>query len=133
MLCARAMLIVVFSVGSGADDRKLADEKDQDRIQGVWRVVSSEKDGKPHEDTKDAKFVFAGDEITIELSGEKPSKGRFKLDPTKDPKWIDSGSLGRGVYHIEGDKLKICWGERRPAEFVSKKDVYLLQLKREKP
>jgi uncharacterized protein (TIGR03067 family) len=129
----RAVFILLLAFLIAADDVKKAAKKEQEKLQGSWKVVSSEKDGKPHECTKDAEVVFDGDKLNIQLIGEKPGKGAFKLDPSKDPKWIDCTILGRGIYNVDGDTLRICWGEERPSESVSKKNVYLLVLKRTKP
>src|SRR5262249_62181455 len=61
-----------------------------------------------------------------------PLKGRFHLDPTKQPKAIDFFYLGEdakpmlGIYRLEGDTLTLCWNNEptqsadRPTEFSTK-------------
>src|SRR5258708_13183 len=123
-----ALAIQLVSSLNSVEDPKQDGKKDQELIQGTWKVVSSQKNGKPHEDTKDARFVFKEDVLTIHLVGEDPQPGgRFVLDPSKNPKWID-GDLGKGIYLLEGNTLKICTAEERPKQFISKENVYLYVL-----
>jgi uncharacterized protein (TIGR03067 family) len=68
-------------------------------------------------------------------------KAKFKLHSATTPKGIDldmDGSVGLGIYKLEGDTLTILHGEvddKRPTEFNSKQtpSLTLLVLKRSKP
>jgi uncharacterized protein (TIGR03067 family) len=69
---------------------------------------------------------------------------RLKVDPTKDPKWVDLSAerLGdrtlKGIYLLDGDKLTICYAydpdALRPAEFKTMPGVpgYVYVLERTK-
>ncbi len=129
------MIFAVFLFLAADTPKDDETKKEQEKLKGTWVVVSSEKSGKPHEDTKNAKFIFDGDELTVILKGdENKGKDGFRLNLSKKQKWIDS-RLGRGIYELDGDGLRICSAEERPTEFVSKpkSNVYLYVLKREKP
>ena len=53
-------------------------------------------------------------------------KGTVKLDPSKKPKtadWAVEGTdiVAKGIYEVDGDKLKHCYSLKdRPTEFASK-------------
>ena len=114
---------------------------DQEKIQGTWALASGERGGKalPDEVTKHVKLVFAGNKITTK-NKERQTEATFKLDPKKVPKEIDldmDGSIGKGIYQLDGDTLKIAHGEvgdARPKEFPKMgSGLTVLVLKREKP
>ena len=122
-----------------AADKPLAN--DVEKIQGTWLLVSGERGGKPlpPEITKNIKLVFAGDKLTTKNKDRK-SEASFKLDATTKPKEIDidmEGSVGRGIYQLDGDNLKIAHGEvgdPRPTEFPKElSGLTVLVLQREKP
>jgi uncharacterized protein (TIGR03067 family) len=121
-LCAASMVIA-------QDD---AEKKDLKKFEGTWNLVSGERDGKKvSEDEakgtvitiKDGSFVFP-DLSKIATS----QKGPIKLDPTKNPKWIEStsskdGSKSLGIYEFTGNGYRVCFappGKDRPKEFSSK-------------
>jgi uncharacterized protein (TIGR03067 family) len=70
------------------------------------------------------------------------------IDPAINPSQLDfkvtegplKGSVVAGIYHLDGDELKLCYStsskdKDRPLEFKGKPDkgIILLTLKREKP
>src|SRR5262249_46700501 len=65
---------------------------DLDLLQGPWRGVTLEYEGK---DVTEAALVGAttwvvvGDEITVRIRGEDRGRWRLRLDPTAQPKAID--------------------------------------------
>jgi RNA polymerase sigma factor (sigma-70 family) len=74
-----------------------------------------------------------------------PSSLIVKLEPGKNPKWLDLGGphdsikgTTRAIYELEGDKLRICFGNpgksQRPAEFQidDESDMMVMHLEREK-
>ena len=112
---------------------------DRDALQGLWVVEKIEvsKQAKPDEvkQLQEAvgtmQFLVAGD-VWWGMTGGRNgnvSPELVKLDPTKNPKWIDMGELTpdravdlnqRAIYELDGDKLRICLcgdTKTRPAEF----------------
>lgn len=94
-------------------------------------MVSHLVNGKPDEVLKDAVRVVEGDKFFIKKGDKTLRAATMKLDPTKNPKWIDiiftegpeKGKTRLGIYGLEGDTQKICYGDldkNRPTEFVSK-------------
>lgn len=108
-----------------ADDRK--------KLQGAWNVVSGEKSGTAvtEEKIKEARIqlVISGDNFTLKTARDpKGFTGTIKLDATKSPRQIDmtfgaDKKVAIGVYELEGDTLKICYGQERPNEFKTKPKV----------
>ena len=75
-----------------AADAKMDDAtKDQEAIQGTWKVESAESsDGNapsPEEIAK-IKFVIDKEMITIDM-GDRKRPAKYKLDPGKMPRQID--------------------------------------------
>ena len=97
---------------------------DQENVQGTWTLTAGERNGKtlPDEVIKHVKLIFSGQKLTTESKGRK-TEATFKLDSSKEPKEIDldmDGSVGKGIYQLEKDSLKIAHGEvgdPRPKEF----------------
>jgi uncharacterized protein (TIGR03067 family) len=97
---------------------------DHERIQGTWELLSGERNSKPLPDeiVKQVTLVFSGNELTTKTK-DRSTKATFKLDPGKEPKEIDlhmDGNVGKGIYHLEKDGLKIAHGEvdePRPSQF----------------
>jgi uncharacterized protein (TIGR03067 family) len=114
----------------GADD----EQKDVQRIQGDWALVSAQVDGRDGaKDAKDALFTIQGDKLTIAFTNQDGNEERkpameLTLTPETAPKRIDlvpeggpgKGMLMPGIYELDGDVLKICFGEHRPKEFTAK-------------
>jgi uncharacterized protein (TIGR03067 family) len=125
-----------------------ATKKDLEQIQGTWRLVSREKDGKADaaDTIKDFLMINEGNKFTFKgTSGAGATKGTFTLDATKKPKAMDrtpgdgpqKGKTLLGIYSLEGDTLKICVslaGKERPGEFATapKSGLLLSVFKREK-
>jgi len=141
----RALVILAVGLSLGADAPENA-KGEREKLQGTWVVESLENDGKQEAVAADKKMtmVFTGDKYTFK-GGDVNYQGTFKLDPTKDPKHMDTTGTQEGdkafktegIYKLEGDRLTICWTEdagKRPASFATKKDsgLRLIQLKRQK-
>ena len=139
------------------------DEKakpDPEQLQGTWKFVRLSLFGNepPKEFLPKVRVVIEGKTFTIkpgivfEGSNEKPD-GEWKLgakdgdsvtielDPSKKPKTIDLTTefdgqkmTLHGIYQLDGDDLKICFGQQRPKEFPGKVDsgTVLYVLKRDK-
>ena len=118
-----------------------ADENKDDAklVQGNWKVVALEADGKqaPDEALKGMRWSFKGNELQGTDPGEKPSdKASFKLDSSKSPKQIDlvvlegaqKGKTIEGIYKFEKVRLIVCLRgpeaaeKGRPQEFKTEAD-----------
>jgi uncharacterized protein (TIGR03067 family) len=118
-----------------------AGEDDRDKIQGAWVVSAGEKAGRtaPEEGLKDVTLTFTGGTFTWK-TGAGETRGTFSLDPARSPGDISMSIEGQklaGIYHLEGDELKICVGvgEDRPIDFATRDGAkaVLLILQRKQP
>jgi uncharacterized protein (TIGR03067 family) len=120
---------------------------DAERIQGVWTFTSSEREGKDENigDKVSLQMEFTADTFRFRLPAGARHTQPYKLDASKRPKtidWLAGGKTGPteplfGIYELEGDTLKICWGKKgmaRPGEFNTKTGAgdWLWVLKRAK-
>jgi len=120
-------------------------KQDLVNLQGLWEIVGIEH-GKvallgPAE--VGDPILVVGDKLHFKHKTWE-GKYRFDLDPTKDPKWIDTfvvegeGEGVRGIYSLTKDEFKLCYdpsSSTRPTEFDTKVDFVraLFILKRVMP
>ena len=135
------LAIVCMAVGQDNDESK----KELERMQGVWRVVSSQvgDEAALEAEFKKRKVTIKGNILTYEYGNEQKEKrvGTIKLSPkTKafDWVWTSPETTMMAIYELKGDDLKIGFGNdglMRPKQFVMGKEdvVWLLVLKRVKP
>lgn len=105
------LLFAVLVLGSsawGGDAKK-------DELHGKWEVVTGKLLGKevPLPDGG-VHMTFEGGKVKFK-EGMKPEEdGTYKIDAAKKPKEIDvtpnKGPAMSGIYQLDGDKLKICFG-----------------------
>jgi uncharacterized protein (TIGR03067 family) len=142
LVVATAFLLAADTPDEGAV------KKDLKKLEGTWKVVGFEHDGKKsgEEELKDWKIVIAGDKYTM-MVGNITEEGTFKIVPGKKPKWVDTtpsegankGQTRRGIYELKDDDAKMCIAsigkEERPKEFAAQAgdDNYVWIFKREKP
>jgi uncharacterized protein (TIGR03067 family) len=98
-------------------DKEAVKQTDLDRLQGAWKAVSLEADGKkrPDAEIKDFRMVVRGNNMNIN-PGNDDRKATFTLDPSKKLKEIalkpmDGPAKGRtvtGIYRLEDDTLTLC-------------------------
>jgi uncharacterized protein (TIGR03067 family) len=102
-------------------------EKELEKLQGTWQLVSAETNGKkaPGEQVRKVRVVIRGDKHTV-CFGEKSvaEEVPFRIDPTKRPKTVDDllpdGKRILGIYEVNGDTLRSCVapvGKDRPTQF----------------
>jgi uncharacterized protein (TIGR03067 family) len=140
----RALMLIV-TAGLLVAAANAQDDAKKEKLVGTWDAVSVTVDGKarPEDEVKKSKMIFTGDKITILREGRKDDEGTYKIDSTKKPKHIDltpttggeAGKTMQGIYELEGDTLKICFGRPdRPKELASKEggETVLIVLKRAK-
>ena len=78
------LAVLVIGLILGAEGKKDDAKKDQEALQGAWKVVSSEAGGKDQtEEFKDHLLVFEGDTFALKKGDEIGLKGTFKLDPSE--------------------------------------------------
>jgi len=142
-----AALCAVASPVCRADEQR---DRAIQELQGAWRLVAAEKDGKKlppeHKDDRTL-MVIQGQDMTIKPEDPVAAQARrirakvgqrhirFKIDPSKSPKYIDITSLdgqekgetfaciykvGKGRFTLCGPFVKTADLARRPAEFTTK-------------
>ncbi|MBI3823696.1 MAG: TIGR03067 domain-containing protein [Planctomycetes bacterium] len=136
--------VLISAAGEAGD----AIKKDKASLQGTWKVVESISKGEkvPADDLKELYLIFRDDAILIREGGKTAENFSFRLDPTKKIKEIDvtlkvgpqKNRIDRGIYEIDGDKLRICIQANkdaaRPNEFLSRpnSELWLVVLQRSK-
>jgi uncharacterized protein (TIGR03067 family) len=107
-------------------------KKDVDAIQGSWKLVALEYDGKqaPAEIVAALNLVFKDDTLTFTPGEPGFTNYKFKLDPTTRPASFtmthadgtNKGETEKGIYSLDGDRLKICFGrlDKTPNELTAK-------------
>src|SRR5215467_12354540 len=134
MLSKCLWVVAIASLAAGGNSRG-GDEAENGKdvlkkIQGTWKFVSQEIDGKalPKEEVAKHTITFAGDKWTVRSEGKVVQAGTHKFDPTKKPAQVDAavtegedkGSTMLGIYELKGDTIKVCFdpkGKERPKEF----------------
>jgi uncharacterized protein (TIGR03067 family) len=123
VLCAATLL--------AAEKQGEKPKTDRDLIQGTWKVVTIQEAGKSPKVPDDLRFVITADTLLIKPGKDDPIGMKYKLDPAKRPKAMDTTHeidpgkpiVQRAIYSLEGDELKICLesaGKPRPTKFESK-------------
>jgi uncharacterized protein (TIGR03067 family) len=117
-----AALLVTLALPAG---EPAGDSKD---IQGTWRIVLLMDSGENVPVNRDNRVIITEDRLRLR-DKMYPLDSTFRLDGSKNPKWIDLGTPPArypGIYELNGDVLKICFNERprgeRPTVFGSMKD-----------
>jgi uncharacterized protein (TIGR03067 family) len=106
-------------------------QKEKAKLQGTWRVVAAETDGKPMPremiEQQKSRLVFAGDRLTQLKEGDAPKATGYTVHPRKKPAAIDvpdffpGGKKGLAIYRWEkDDTLRVCSSPReRPTDFTT--------------
>lgn len=96
-------------------------------LDGTWVLTGHERDGK-----RDAgpfgkeEAEFAGDRLVVREEGREVLNGTVHVRAGEAPNGItlaitagqEQGQTMLGIYALDGDELKICWGNKeRPAGF----------------
>lgn len=110
-------------------------QKDLAMLQGRWTLAFGERDGKTlsEQTTNKTKILFEGQDFDYpDPAGIVTSRtGTIKLNPSKNPKWIDSTSttdnakeeLFLAICELSEDRCRACFsppGKPRPTDFSSK-------------
>src|SRR5688572_18126000 len=138
----RLLLFIASLMGSGAPlvPLRAADHGPQDpQLEGVWAVESVELSGQAVKGLEGARLRMSGGKKTFTRPDGAVEKGVYSLDPSRAPKQMVSTTEGRsgaqrGIYAVEGDRLKICLtsGDTAPGEFSTRAgtDLLLIVLRR---
>jgi uncharacterized protein (TIGR03067 family) len=132
------MPLVVTPPEPGKDEGKMkakAIQSDFDALTGRWQLVKSVVDGKPVPEAEAKKTVLITDHDVFRFPADAhvgtAPQGRFTIDPTRNPKEVDStalagpnaGKVTRGIYEVlDADNKRACWGQPggpRPTDFTS--------------
>jgi len=104
---------------------------DMEKLQGAWVAVSGEERGVQvlEERLKKTQLTLAvkGDRFALQKTGQaKGLEGTLKIDQARQPKTMDWSAdkpdHAKGIYHLEGDTLKFCYGTDRLTEFKTTAD-----------
>jgi uncharacterized protein (TIGR03067 family) len=135
------LLILCTNVQCNSAKRNVPVMSDSNRIQGKWVLISGERHGEKFTDevVKQVTLQFVGDVLKTEKKNDV-TEAAFTLHPETNPKGIDlvmDGSLGLGIYRLEGMTLTILHGEveePRPADFdaVKSGNLTMLVLRKER-
>jgi uncharacterized protein (TIGR03067 family) len=127
MFCAA---LTVLTLLTGADGPQGAAQKDLDRLQGEWLMVSGRRDGVDSivDPDKPLRSIVKGEKVSFQRQGKVVEEVTIKLDPSKTPAAIDSTlavnkQVAPGIYRLEGDKFTLCYGHPgmdRPSDFSAK-------------
>jgi uncharacterized protein (TIGR03067 family) len=143
-VCGMIAILAILGTATGQDKDEA--KKDLGKMQGIWRVVSSQMaDEKATEDeVKKMKVIVKGNTLIYETGIARKKgegEGTIKLDPkTKAFDWAltDLGVTMFAIYELKGDDLIIGFGNDgliRPKRLEMGKEnvVWMLVLKRQKP
>jgi uncharacterized protein (TIGR03067 family) len=101
-------------------------KKERAQLQGVWRIIGFEVDGKEIylQEQKQIRWVIKDDKVFY----GHDELGKFTLDLAATPRCLDLTMIGNkrlyeGIYQLDKDRLKICFGlmadgvKERPTKF----------------
>ncbi|MCS6896462.1 MAG: TIGR03067 domain-containing protein [Nitrospira sp.] len=126
------------------------ENEDHKKLQGIWKAVAFEEDGKEAKPNgpgarllEGMSWEFKGDQCVCRMEGQIEFHGTFKIDPGKNTKEIDVYDSKRklelvGIYELQGNNLKIRLNNKadgRPKTFTTMEgthDQFLFVLERSK-
>ncbi len=126
--CSIAIVLLLMSATSWSQDAK----QDLQKLEGTWKLVASERQGKKQDDPSKTEWIIKGNQLTVTVSGAKMHVGTIALDPAKNPKELTvtytdgvwKGFSHPALYILNGDQLKVCRfgapNAARPKEFAGK-------------
>jgi len=122
-LSITALTCLLLLAGVWADDKEDAAKKEQNKMQGEWKLSGQDEVSLI---IKDAEYTFT--------LGETKEKGKFKFNPGEKPAQVDvditegtdSGKKQVGIYELKDDTLKMCFAKagetKRPEKFEAADD-----------
>ncbi len=148
LVCAAGMSLALpgpafrQALAHAADDKAEANKKELAALQGTWKLVFHEEEGKEVAYDTPQLYTINDQKITVKRNGEVLVEGDLKLNATAKPMHLDfeftSGQTDLTIFTRVGGYLIQCGrrdGKTRPKEFASGTDdggPYVIVLKREK-
>jgi uncharacterized protein (TIGR03067 family) len=141
-----SICLLALSLWLPAADPKEDAKKDQEKMQGTWKVEKLMRDGMeaPADIREKMTVTITGNKMSIKI-GEGAEESEFTLDPSTKPAHFDFKLISMkedtktryGLYKFDGESLTLCWtrgGGERPKDFESKPGSLsaLFALKKEK-
>ncbi len=141
-------LVALALVGHTRADEKAKDkDKDKDKaglkeLEGTYKLVSAEQDGKFAEKAtiETVTVSIKGDEFVLSASPDDKKVSKIKVTPDTKHSNIDlspqdgleKGKTFPGIYKVEKGEVTIAFSEKgdRPKEFKSDNGVMILRLKK---
>jgi uncharacterized protein (TIGR03067 family) len=131
--------VLAMLLAAQNSDLKELIRKDQERLQGTWRIIAAESTGErvPSKDLGELFLIFDGDSIQVQEDKKKQDRYTFRLNPERKPKEIDfsytkgpkKGRTDRAIYLFQGDRLTFCIQEdetqARPKDFNTEPNTAL--------
>jgi uncharacterized protein (TIGR03067 family) len=123
-------------------DEKAKDEKGLKELEGTYKIVLAEKDGKAAEKMIMDMFTITiqGDEFISVFGSDDKKIAKIKVTPDPKLSTIDllpqdgpeKGKTFPGIYKIEKGEITLVFTEKgdRPKEFKSDNDAILMRLKK---
>jgi uncharacterized protein (TIGR03067 family) len=132
--CLSVLLVCGFLIWAGDGQKPDQGKGDLDQMQGNWHAVAMEGKGKAKsaDDVKKFQLIVNKDAFTVKLDGADHLSGKLVLRADKKPKQVDlvqeTGPLYKGIYEINGQRLKMCVcissdaDSERPKNLATKED-----------
>jgi uncharacterized protein (TIGR03067 family) len=102
-----------LSLGAAQED---AAKKELQRLQGTWKILSSEQVGKKVslKDLGIDQIVVKDDRMTLRASGKGVAEYRITVDPAQKPMamdWLNEKAKSSlpAIYAQEGKELRLCF------------------------
>jgi uncharacterized protein (TIGR03067 family) len=134
--------LVCFARADDKDPKDPKDPKDAKELEGTYKLVHAELDGKLAEKAtiETVTITIKGDEFVLSSAPDDKKVSKIKAAPDAKPATIDftpqdgpeKGKTFPGIYKLEKGELVVAFSEKgdRPKEFKSDNGVMLLRLKR---
>jgi uncharacterized protein (TIGR03067 family) len=126
-----------LKMGDGMNEEVKSPTSDQERLQGVWKVLRAEVGGKP-DDGMDLQLTFAKGRVEYQTN-RVLHEGTFRLNPQAKPKQLDIQTDAwrwRAIYRFHRGTLVLAggnpsWDTERPTDFAAaKRDKFLWTMER---
>jgi uncharacterized protein (TIGR03067 family) len=96
--------VLVLGLACGSLPKCGAQQADEDRLRGQWRVIYVEHDGKPVKEDTTFTFEQPG-HVRTKIDGTYPMVRRYKLDASKKILDIEWSVASTGTYVLDGNTL----------------------------